>query len=160
MSKEIPLTQGKFAIVDDEDFERVSKFKWQARGHYGKKHKNHNYYYAAKTIILPNKRTSLPMHRFILNLSDTDKIMVDHINRNPLDNRKCNLRLCTNAQNLRNGEVRIKGISWHKRIKKWRARITFNNQRIYIGIYNNPDDAYNAFKETARLLDPVFYKFK
>jgi hypothetical protein len=85
-AKLIPLTQGKFAIVDAEDYERLSKYKWHVD-------KGDSTYYAARGIVGKNFR----MHREILNAPEG--LVVDHRNHNGLDNRKKNLRLCTRSQN-------------------------------------------------------------
>ena len=88
--KKIKLTQGKFALVDDEDFERVSQYKWTAE----KCSKSENYYARNRTI-------NAKMHRLIMGVCKS-KLVVDHVNHRTLDNRKENLRVCTQKQNLRN----------------------------------------------------------
>src|SRR5260221_4970142 len=81
--KEVPLTQGKAALVDDEDYERVNQFKWYlVEAKYLR--------YANRSPYNKGKQSTLRMHRFILGLTDS-KQHVDHINGNGLDNRKCNL---------------------------------------------------------------------
>ena len=87
--KLIPLTQGKFAIVDAEDYDRLSQYKWQAE-----KHKTT--FYAKRK----SKYKSIKMHREILKPSNG--MICDHKNHNGLDNRRCNIRLCTHAQNQHN----------------------------------------------------------
>ena len=91
--KEIPLTGGNFAIVDDEDHERVSKNKWQLNSRHGVKDP---IFYARAKI----NTKIVQMHRVILNAKNGQYI--DHINGNGLDNRKCNLRFATRSQNLMN----------------------------------------------------------
>ena len=88
--KKIKLTQGKFAPVDDEDYERVSQYKWTAE----KCSKSENYYARNRTI-------NTKMHRLIMGLGKS-KLVVDHLNHKTLDNRKENLRVCTQKENLRN----------------------------------------------------------
>ena len=88
--KKIKLTQGKFALVDDEDFERVSQYKWTAE----KCSKSENYYARNRTI-------NAKMHRLIMGVCKS-KLVVDHVNHRTLDNRKENLRVCTQKENLRN----------------------------------------------------------
>jgi hypothetical protein len=143
MSKIIALTQGKETIVDDEDFEWISKRKWQygcrgyATGH--STEKNHRKIY---------------LHREIMNAPEG--MDVDHINMNPLDNQKKNLRICTRAQNLANRKKQVnntsgyKGTIWDKTNKNWIARIEVNQKVINIGRFNNPIDAARAYDNKAK----------
>ena len=89
--KKIKLTQGKYAMIDDEDYERVSQYKWTAE----KCSKSENYYARNRTI-------NTKMHRLIMGLDSSSKLVVDHIGHNTLDNRKKYLRVCTQKENLRN----------------------------------------------------------
>ena len=93
MAQYIPLSQGQFAIVDDDDFEKINTYKWCI------KKTSHNLY--AKRVF--NMKT-IDMHRFIMN----PKIgyVIDHINGDGLDNRKENLRICTHSENMKNIKVR------------------------------------------------------
>lgn len=88
--RKIKLTQGKYALVDNEDYERVSQFKWTAE----KCSKSENYYARNRTI-------NTKMHRLIMGIGKSS-LVVDHVNHKTLDNRKQNLRVCTQAENLRN----------------------------------------------------------
>ena len=109
--------------VDDEDYEWLSKHKWclSSNG------------YALRTIKHNGKRKKLRMHRLIMNLSD-QKVFVDHINGNKLDNTRSNLRLCTNAENTRNRGANknnisgIKGLCYDKRFNRWKAQISLNGK--------------------------------
>lgn len=148
--RKIPLTQGKVALIDDEDYEVVSLFKWQAM-------KCRNTYYAY-TIIRTNKaRTSLFMHRLILNAPDNK--FTDHADNDGLNNRKYNLRFLTNQQNQMNRPKRhknctskYKGVHWDKCHNKWIAKF----HRQFIGYFNNETDAAIAYNEKAKL-NPVAY---
>lgn len=133
MAKKISLGNNQFAIVDDEDFELISKLKWHIQpacnGREG---------YAV---------TKIRMHRVIINAPHG--AMVDHINGDSLDNRKCNLRLCTNAQNQQNteargGSSRHKGVSFNKKSGKWLAGFLFEGRRYYCGLWDDEDDAARA----------------
>lgn len=140
--KTITLSRGKFAIVDDEDFDRVSKYKWYC-SYYG---------YAVRTVRQKNgKRGMIWLHKFVLKT----KSIVDHINGDPLDNRKSNLRKCSNRENTRNTKVRknsqtgFKGVSWHKQIKKYRAFIKVNYKQIHLGTFNCKIEAAKAYNKAA-----------
>ena len=128
----IPLSQGLTAVVDDEDFNRVSQYKWSA-------YKSGNNFYA-----LSEKQGKL--HRFILDLTSNDP-EIDHIDGDGLNNRKSNLRLCTHQQNIANQKVRkgtlscFKGVTWHKNINKWTAQIMFNYKNIYLGCHKDEERA-------------------
>ena len=116
--RRIPLTQGKYAIVDPDDFERLNKHKWCAV-------KSCNTFYAGRTIYVGKKNISIRMHRQILH--PPENLFVDHINHNGLDNRKANLRPATRSQNSRNRIIirrknstsKYKGVRWDKNKKKW-----------------------------------------
>lgn len=142
--RKIPLTQNKFALVDDEDFIRINKIKW----HYAEYAKGRGY---AKANNKGKKPTLLRMHRFILGLNGKEK--VDHINRNPLDNRRKNLRIVTQSQNMMNSGLRTnnksgyKGVCFVKREKKWLATTWKDGKQIYIGIFDNPREAAKSYNE-------------
>lgn len=124
--KRIPLTQGKFALVDDEDFDRLNKYKWHAQ-------KGANTYYAERSTAITGlydtvigrlgctKRILVKMSRQVLGLCKDDPRIVDHKSRDGLDNQKENLRPCTNQQNIWNraghGEGKYKGVYWSR--GKW-----------------------------------------
>ena len=141
--RKIPLTQGKFALVDDEDFDALNRRKWCA-------HKNWYTFYAV--CFSPNvngKRSMIYMHRQILKTQDG--CLTDHINGNGLDNRKENLRVATHAENIRNRRKQInntsgyKGVSWYAQTKKWRAQLKYNGKKIHLGYFSNKDLAYEAY---------------
>ena len=150
--KKIKLTQGKFALVDDEDFERVSQYKWLA-------HKNNlsdNIWYAARNItVSKNKRKRIYLHRYIMNVSEIRTPYVDHVNHNGLDNRKENLRLCSMSQNQANRATAIdslsgyKGVSYQKRDKIFVASIVCNKEYYYLGCFKAADEAALAYNKKA-----------
>ncbi len=143
--REIQLTKGYIALVDDEDYERVNQYKW-----YAKTHKKKNTVYAGHVFRDKNKRKEKQLHRFILNLTDS-KVLVDHVDRNGLNNQKYNLRTCTKAQNAKNIGILptntsgYTGIHFDKCSNKWRAGMKINNKRIYIGIFTDKKDAIIAY---------------
>lgn len=139
VSKTIPLTQGKVAIVDDADFESLSKHKW--------------YYlkgYAVRKIRHDDKQRTIYMHHAIL--KPPLGFESDHLNGNGCDNRRCNLRSCTHSQNLRNsakpahrrGNIcssKYKGVTWHKPARKWQAQIKLDGMNRYLGLFNDEQEA-------------------
>jgi AP2 domain len=142
--KEIPLTQGKVALVDDEDFEWLSEFKW-----YAQKGSGETYYAATKGLKI------VYMHRLILRLKSTDQC-VDHINEDGLDNRRCNLRVCGHSLNLarrkkfRTGTTSsFKGVSWFKRDHKWKAQIKKDYKNRSLGYYATEKEAARAYDKAA-----------
>ncbi len=100
--KEIPLTRGQFAIIDDEEYSDVVRFKWYAK-------KTNGVYYVYRTIPMNDDYGAAkePLHRRIMRLGSwrDSPVMVDHINRNPLDNRKRNLRFTTRQGNRLNSRT-------------------------------------------------------
>ena len=145
--KEIKLANGKgIALVDDEDYERVSQYKWYL------KNKNENY---ARGYINSNM---IYMHRFILN--PPEDINIDHINGVGLDNRKCNLRFATQSQNQwnrkkTNNRLGLKGVYFikKKKLKKpWVSWICFNNRPKYLGYYSTAKEAALVYDKKAREL--------
>ena len=90
--KQIPLTQGRFALVDDDDYDDLAQLRWTAGGKKG--------YYAVRNFYINGKRMAELMHRRILAV--TSSLDVDHINHNTIDKRKENLRVCTRSENLKN----------------------------------------------------------
>jgi len=144
----IPLTQGKFAIIDDEDYDLVKGYKWCAI-------KQHNIFYAVTNICKPDgTQITLRMHRLILDLKKGE--ICDHINHNGLDNRRCNLRSVTKQQNgmnrqkNKNGSCEFKCVSYYKRYKKWKSQIQINGKRIHLGYFNTPIEGALAYDKMAK----------
>jgi hypothetical protein len=144
--RRIPLTQGKFAIVDPEDYNILSQYKWQAQ-------RSARNIYARRVVREDSKRTLILMHREILKMADD--LVVDHINHNGLDNRRSNLRPATKKQNGWNKRSklhssRFKGVGWNKRTKKWRATICYKGKKISLGLYGDENEAAKAYDEAAK----------
>jgi hypothetical protein len=133
----IPLTRGLYAIVDAEDYEWLSQYKWYAGAAPHKKT-----FYARRTI--PGG-TEL-MHRMIMRAPKG--MVIDHINGNGLDNRRCNLRICTQGENAQNRRVhwghasRFMGVS--RCGSKWQAKIRHNGRQYYLGLYDDEVEAAKA----------------
>jgi hypothetical protein len=164
--RKIPLTQGKYAIVDPDDYQRLAKYKWRLC-----KTKGKNTLYAERSIRLQTGRYSrILMHRQVLNPSETrnprrtrvtgherpaTNLVIDHINRNGLDNREANIRPATVAQNAwnsrkRNPHSKYKGIWFAKDKQKFRACITANGKRHHLGYFADEISAAKAYDEAAK----------
>lgn len=138
--KEILLTQNKITLVDDEDYEWLSKHKWYAD-------KIGNTYYAGRSIRVNGKKICVTMHREILGLKAKDGKIADHIDRNGLHNRKVNLRIVSQAINIHNGRFRTnntsgyRGVVWERRREKWQAQLTINKKNIFCGYFPSAIEA-------------------
>ncbi len=139
--KEIKLTQGKVAVVDDEDYEYLNQFGWYFN------------VYAVRMISINGEQKKIWMHRLINNTPDG--LETDHINHNRLDNRRDNLRTVIKAQNQQNrlpnknaGSI-YKGVCFQEREKKWRARIQVNGEMINLGYSNSEKDMARAYNKAA-----------
>jgi hypothetical protein len=132
----------KYALVDDEDFERVKKYRWQL----------HHSGYAVATVRFSGQRKHIAMHRFILQVQGG--VSTDHINQNKRDNRRQNLRPCTPAQNVcnvkrrKNNSSGYTGVHFHKHNKRWVAYIG-RKPRIYLGSFGSAEKAARAYNEAA-----------
>ncbi|MBZ5529715.1 MAG: hypothetical protein LAN71_17700 [Acidobacteriia bacterium] len=150
--RKVKLTQGKFALVDDEDFEKVNKYKWQLYN------MDNIHFYAKTRIWIKNKkRKSIRLHRYILGLYDP-KIKCDHKNGNGLDNRRLNIRIATPSQNSQNkishNKWGFKGVS--KDYNSWRAMLRTNGKRY---TKNSCRTVLEAAKEYDKLAKEHFGEF-
>lgn len=150
--KEIQLTQGKVALVSAEDYEFLMQWKW----HYSKRSKNRSGY--AKTNMPPvnGKKFTIFMHQAVAKRVGVNGL-VDHINRNGLDNRRENLRPATRQQNAANKtknpntSSKYKGVCWRKDRQKWQAYIRVNYKSIHLGMYQDEWQAAEAYNRAATL---------
>lgn len=146
--KTIPLTKGKLALVDDEDFERISQYKWHIVNVYA----GYREWAKDKEGKWFTKKYH-KMHRLILDAPE--HLQVDHINGNALDNRKSNLRLVTNQQNCWNktelprNTSGFRGVSRH-RANRWRAYIAYGGKQVSLGTYKDKEEAITARKNGER----------
>lgn len=140
-------------LVDDEDVERVSQYKWHLCGN--RIHLKSNRFYFQRGCYFGKKKTMEALHRFILNLKKNDGKFVDHIDHNTLDNRKENLRVCTRKENVRNRSLNknnistFKGVYFKKENKKWCAQIMVDNKNIHLGYFQYPEDGAIAYNIAA-----------
>lgn len=154
LAREIELTQGQVAIVDDEDFDRLSAFNWFAQWAKGTET-----FYANRRIFLGGGKI-LSMHRVVT--SAPSGMFIDHINKNTLDNRKANLRVCTNSENQRNrgkpknNKSGFKGVSFSKDTFKWRADIMLNKKQICLGYFSDLHEAARAYDSAALEIHGAF----
>ena len=146
--KRIPMTQGQFAIVDEEDYEELTQFKWHAHW------VPHTHsFYAERGIRLPNgKRTTEKMHRRILGLEYGDRRQGDHLDHATLDNRRSNIRIVTPQENTHNR--RKKGYCWAKRSRKYRATIEVNGTQKQLGYFDDPSEARAAYLSAKAIYHP------
>ena len=143
------------ALVDDEDFDLVMQYKWRA----SEQHKGNGRYVAETSIQINGKSRTLTMHRLILGLKYGDPRQGDHGNRNPLDNRRQNLRIASARQNNQNqgprrgSTVPYKGVTirgGRARQKKFCSRIRgANGERVWIGYFATAEDAAKAYDAKA-----------
>ena len=135
---EVTTAKGMLILADAKDYELICQHSWciSKTG------------YAVANI---NNRV-VKMHRYILGLKDSKEI-IDHINGNPLDNRRCNLRICANSENSKNCGISknntsgVTGVQKIKKTGKYRARITVNRREIRLGHYDSFDEAVKARKQ-------------
>jgi len=153
--KLIELTRGYSTMIDDADFEMVSKSKW----YYGGRG------YAVRSHGKGHERVTLMLHRLLLGLVPGDERQADHVNGDKLDNRRINLRVCTQAENLRNCGLRadnisgLKGVFFKKdKIYKnpWVAQIRKGGKQHHIGVFATKEEAALAYDTAAKKLHGTF----
>lgn len=151
-SKLIPLSQGKFAIVDEDNFDALSEHNWM-----------YSHGYAKRNFVKENgKKTTIYLHRVILGAEKGQ--IVDHKNGNPLDNRKTNIRICSQSENLFNKRIQsnnksgYKGVAWNKEKKKWQAQARFCGKRYSIGYFQTKEEAAKAYNNTIIKISSEFSK--
>ncbi len=148
--RRIPLTKGKFAIVDPENYEKLSKYKWHALQY-------RDTFYAVRIGRKSEARygKNIWMHRVVLGLDEG--VICDHINHNGLDNREANLRPATHSQNMQNRPKRrtkchskYKGVSFRTAQRKWVADIQVNGKPIFLGYFDDETEAAREYDRAAK----------
>lgn len=153
MVVEIPVSQNRIALVDDEDAPAISAMRW---------HLNRRYAASSPYDPTTKKGRTTYMHRLIMDAPPG--MDVDHINGDCLDNRRANLRLCTRSENCRNqaGHVhtsktsRYKGVCWHKGAQRWQATIGIHRRMSWLGAFDTEVEAALAYDAAARELHGEF----
>lgn len=141
----IPLAGGREAIVDVADYDALSLRRWIGI-------KKQNIMYACGLSRINGKKIIVEMHNVIMN---SDKMRVDHKNGNGLDNRRCNLRIATKAQNdwnrgrQKNNKSGFKGVYWRKDRLKWSVEIKANRERLCLGVFTDVIEAARAYDQAA-----------
>lgn len=152
----IPLTQGKFAIVDTADYEWLMQWKWCVMWI-----EDMHCFYSVRATKVNGKNRLILMHREILGLKRGDSRQGDHALHNTLDNRrfvngKDNLRIATCKQNTHNTRKRkdnasgFKGVDFHKQKGKYRATITEDGKQIHLGYRDTPEEAHKLYCDAAK----------
>lgn len=149
--KLIKLTKNQFAIVDDEDFEYLNQWKWLSSRGYARR---------SVHIKMDGKKQicrHIHMHRLIVNAPEGKE--VDHIDGNPLNNQKSNLRVCTREENGKNRRLNknntsgFKGAIWVDtpgNQKKWKSQIVVNKKAICLGYFSTNEEAGNAYLNASK----------
>lgn len=153
--KKIKLTRGKFAWVDDKDFERMNQFKWAAMPR-----KDGMDYYAYRVTGWNETKRTIYFHVFLTGCKKP--LQVDHVNGSGLDNRRSNLRICTRSQNGMNRAPRrlhlkkykspFKGITFDKSCGRWIAQLRLNGKTKYLGRHETAELAAKAYDVGAIIL--------
>ena len=151
--KKIVLTQGYYALVDDEDYNKLSVYKWHSA-------KRRDKVYAERTGGGQGNKKTISMHREITKAPKGAE--VDHINHRGLDNRKVNLRICTKSQNQMNskkvrGVSKYKGVTWDKHAKKWKSQIREKGKIVCLGYFDIEHEASVVYEQRAKLLHGYYY---
>lgn len=152
--KKIALTNGQVALVDDADYEWITKRRWYA----SKGRANNKFVAKHSTTTREGKKIMFLMHREIM--KPPRHLTIDHINGDSLDNRRCNLRFATVTENNRNMFKvkkrtaifsKYKGVGWNKAMRKWQASIGYDKTRKHLGYYESEDKAAMAYNKAAKI---------
>lgn len=142
--KEIQLTQGQVALVDDQDYEFLSQWKWYAQ-------KDRYTYYAVRR----DGKKRMKMHRQVLGLGYDSNLVGDHRDHNGLNNQRSNLRVATKSQNAanrlsrKNSTSKYLGVSIDRLGKSWQVHVVKGKAQKYVGLFDNEESAALAYNKAA-----------
>ena len=151
--REIPLSRGMFAIVDDEDYSQLASVRWYAAP-------GRHTFYAKRDVRRNGSKGRILMHRYLLGCPDG--LEVDHKNGNGLDNRRSNIRIATRSQNRANTGLQINNISGVKGVcrcaetGRWKVRVQWQLQNIWVGRFDSLEEAVEARYEVVMRLQGEF----
>ncbi|MDN5300927.1 MAG: hypothetical protein PWQ60_441 [Thermoanaerobacteraceae bacterium] len=126
-----------YTLIDTEDFEKIKEIRW--------------YLWSDGYVYGHSYGRTIRLHRVILDVENQRGVIVDHVNRDKLDNRKVNLRIADQSVNAINSKMRrdntsgFRGVYWNKQKQKFRAIAVINGIQIHLGLYNTPEEAYKAY---------------
>lgn len=152
--KLLKLSQGKFAQVDDEDYDYLNQWKWHAA-------KWGNSFYAKRSERFASKQNqkSIYLHRVILGIKEKS-IFIDHIDHDGLNNQRSNLRTCSHSENQKNsqgrGSSKFLGVAYRSSNNKFRAAIYTGEKDLYIGQFESEEEAARAYDEQAKIYHGEF----
>lgn len=143
MPHAIILINGQKTLIDEKDYEKLSGYRWglSSTG------------YVARTTSKGGKYKTFLLHRVIMSAKKGE--VIDHINNNPLDNRRENLRFCTQKQNVQNQRTQLrsksgfKGVCWDNKYNKWRSYIVSSGKQKFLGYYEDKERAAEAYNKAA-----------
>ena len=141
--KILKITGGE-VLLDNDDYERLKDYNWRVS----------DQGYAIRHVEQKGKQTNIKLHSYIL--ENQPGLSVDHIDRNPLNNQRSNLRLVTQREQvinrgmMKNNTSSVKGVVYHIRFHKWQAQIGHNNKMIFLGRFDDFDEAVTARKNAEK----------
>lgn len=159
-TKTIELTQGFITTVEERDYERLNQHKWGV-------FRGDNTNYAIRSMPKKDGKKKVEyMHREILAIKLgrklTKKEMTDHINKDGLDNRRRNLRVCSPRESTvhtgshKGSSSQYKGVCWSKKREKWEVKMQYRGKQKFLGYFNDEKEAARAYDKIARKLHRRF----
>ena len=152
--------------IDEEDYDRVMALHWGIDKAAIKRRHGLVYFFHSFRDSGEKRYYRVALHRYILGLAHNNGLVVDHINGDTFDNRKCNLRICTSAENSKNARTPItntsgyKGVSYRRHTNRYISRIRVNNEGIYLGSFDTPEEAYVAYCNASKKYHGEFGRTK